>query len=307
MGYIDHEIRRLFGKAINHYRLIEDGDRIAVAVSGGKDSMLLLWMLRERLRRIPINYDLAAVHVDPGFDCESADRLEAWFIREGFRYEIIRTDFGVRAHGPENRENPCFLCARLRRAALFTKARELGCGKIAFGHNQDDLIETFWINVCYGAQVAGMVPKQEFFGGEITAIRPLALVPVPTIIRMCKHLDLPIVPSNCPSADRNQRAEIRAMLDALYKKNPKVRGNIFHAMSNINFEYLPPGLPSRGKRGDGGQKTEGGRQKTEGGRQKTGDGGRKSDSGGLRPEDGDRDERPERANPGLLAKMERTS
>jgi tRNA 2-thiocytidine biosynthesis protein TtcA len=156
MAHADQEVRRLLGKGIHHYGLIEDGDRIAVAVSGGKDSMLLLWLLRERLRRVPISYELVAVHVDPGFDNETSDSLESYFIREGFRYEIIKTDYGVRAHGPENRENPCFLCARLRRSALFKKAGELGCSKLAMGHNQDDMIETFFLNICYGAQVAGM-------------------------------------------------------------------------------------------------------------------------------------------------------
>lgn len=251
MAHLDQEVRRLFGKAIHYYGLIENGDKIAVAVSGGKDSMLLLWLLRERLRRVPISYELNAVHVDPGFDSESADMLEDYFKREGFQYEIIRTDFGPRAHGPDNRENPCFLCSRLRRSALFTKTRELDCRKIAFGHNQDDLIETFFINVCYGAEIAGMLPRQEFFGGEITAIRPLALLPAPTILRMCKRLGLPVLPSTCPSACKNQREEIRSMLEGLYRKNAKVRGNIFHAMSNINLEYMPPGIPARGKRGPG--------------------------------------------------------
>ncbi len=249
MAYIDQEVRRLLGKAINHYGLIQAEEEIAVAVSGGKDSMLLLWLLRERLRRIPIKYGLTAVHVDPGFDSETADRLESYFVREGFRYEIIRTDFGLRAHGPQNRENPCFLCSRLRRATLFKKARELGCTKIALGHNQDDLIETFFINICYGAQVAGIVPRQEFFGGEITVIRPLALISAASIARMCKRLEIPVLPSQCPSADRNKRSEIRGILEGIYKKNPKVRGNIYHAMSNVNLEYLPPGLPARGKRG----------------------------------------------------------
>jgi tRNA 2-thiocytidine biosynthesis protein TtcA len=131
---------------------------------------------------------------------------------------------------------------------LFKKARELGCPKIALGHNQDDIIETFFMNICYGAQVAGMMPKQEFFGGEITLIRPLALVPAQSILRVCKNLGLPIVPTNCPSAAKSRRTEIRNMLEGLFRKNVKVRGNIYHAMSNINLEYLPKGLPVRGKR-----------------------------------------------------------
>jgi tRNA 2-thiocytidine biosynthesis protein TtcA len=248
MAFAYHQVRRLLGKGISHYGLIEDGDRIAVGVSGGKDSMLLLWLLRERLRRIPVSYELTAVHVDPGFDTESADRLGAFFTREGFQHEIIRTDHGPRAHGPENRENPCFLCARLRRSALFRKAHELGCSKIALGHNQDDMIETFFINICYGAQISGMVPKQTFFEGKMTLIRPLALVPAPSILRVCKELGLPVFPTKCPSASNGGRTEIRNMLEGLISRNSKVRGNVYHAMSNINTDYLPPRLPASGRR-----------------------------------------------------------
>jgi tRNA 2-thiocytidine biosynthesis protein TtcA len=111
------------------------------------------------------------------------------------------------------------------------------------------MIETFLMNICYGAQVAGMMPKQKFFEGEITVVRPLALVPAQSILRACKNLGLPILPTNCPSAAKNQRAEIRNMLEGLFRKNSKVRGNIYHAMSNINLEYLPKGLPARGRRG----------------------------------------------------------
>ncbi|MFP5213729.1 MAG: ATP-binding protein [Acidobacteriota bacterium] len=242
MAFIDQEVRRFIGKAIHHYGLIEDGDRIVVAVSGGKDSMLLLWMLRERMRRVPINYEITAVHVDPGFDAESADRLEGYLRDEGFRYEIVRTDFGTRAHSEENRENPCFLCARLRRTALFKKAGELGCTKIALGHNQDDFNETFLINICYGSQVSSMVPKQVFFGGEMTVIRPLALVPAEKVERLGRRMGIPVIPNCCPSAATNKRKEMRDILDTLYRKNPKVRGNIFHAMSHVNAEYLPPPL-----------------------------------------------------------------
>ncbi|MHC1742958.1 MAG: ATP-binding protein [Syntrophobacteraceae bacterium] len=242
MSFLDKEVRHLVGKAIHGYRLIENGDRIAVGVSGGKDSMLLLWLLRERLERIPGHYDLFAVHVDPGFDPPSADALEAFFQREGFPYVVLRTDHGPRAHGPENRENPCFLCARLRRTALFDTARELGCTKIAMGHNQDDLIETFFINILYGAQVAAMLPRQVFFGGAMTVIRPLALVPAFKVEKLRERMNLPIIPNPCPSAGRNKRQEVRRMLEDLYRGNRKVRGNIFHAMSHVNLEYLPPPL-----------------------------------------------------------------
>jgi tRNA 2-thiocytidine biosynthesis protein TtcA len=247
MASIERDVRRLVGRAISHYDLIHDNDRMVVAVSGGKDSLLLLWLLRERLRRIPIRYDLTAVYVDPGFDATGSDQLEAFFLKEGFAYRIIRTDHGIRAHRSDNRENPCFLCSRLRRATLFHQARDLDCRKIAMGHNQDDLIETFFINICYGAQTATMVPKQLFFGGKITVIRPLALVPADKAERLCRRLGLPIVTNACPSASKNKRQEVRTLLETLCKSNPKVRGNIFHAMSHVNLEYLPP--PLDGPRG----------------------------------------------------------
>lgn len=239
MASVEREARRLLGKGIHRYRLIEHGDRIAVAVSGGKDSFLLLWLLREQLHRAPVHYDLVAIHVDPGFDTQSGEQIESFFQKEGFAYEMVRTDHGPRAHLAENRENPCFVCARLRRSTLFRKAQELGCRKIAFGHNQDDFIETFLINIFYSAQVASMLPKQPFFDGEVTIIRPLVLIDAAKVQRLCRRLELPVIPNPCPSAHRNKRHEIRTLMETLYRKNPKIRGNIFHSMSNINPEYLP--------------------------------------------------------------------
>jgi tRNA 2-thiocytidine biosynthesis protein TtcA len=242
MAFLDQELRRLMGKAIHHYDLIADGDRIVVAVSGGKDSLVLLWLLRERLRRAPIHYDLVAVHIDLGFDPQPALELEEFFRSEGFAFRILATDYGRRAHGPENRENPCFWCARLRRTALFKTAQELRCNKIAFGHNQDDFIETFFINICYGGQVSTMIPRQPFFGGELTVIRPLALVAAGKVERMRDRLGLPHIVNPCPSARTNKREEMRTLLETLYHHNRKVRGNIFHAMSHVNLDYLPPPL-----------------------------------------------------------------
>lgn len=245
---LERNVNHLLGKAIHHYDLIHDGDRIAVAVSGGKDSLLLLWLLRERLGRLPVNYELRAIHVDLGFAPEPAEKLGEFFRREGFNHSILRTDYGVRAHSDENMENSCFLCARLRRSAIFRAAAELGYGKIAFGHNQDDFIETFFINICFGGQASAMLPNQSFFGGATTLIRPFALTPAAAIERLCARIGLPVVSNPCPSAHKGKRDEVRSLLDSLYANNPKVRGNIFHAMSNVNPDYLPPPLDARDRR-----------------------------------------------------------
>lgn len=239
MSNVEKKVRRLLGRAVQRYRLIEADDRILVALSGGVDSTSLLYLLHHRLHRIPITYKLFTAHVDLGFQGEDYSAVHAWMDSMGIPHRVIRSNFGPRAHSPENRENPCFLCSRLRRTALFEEAKRLQCNKIAFGHNSDDLIETFLLNIFYGSQVATMLPHQPFFGGEMTVIRPLALLDSDTIRRFHQKKNLPITGNPCPSQNSGKRQEIREILQGLYRKNRKIRGNILHAMHNVNPEYLP--------------------------------------------------------------------
>lgn len=239
MGYATKEIRRLVGKAIHEHDMIRGGDHILVAVSGGKDSMSLLWLLRERLRRIPILYRLTAVHVDPGFGTDSGDRMAAFLSQEGFDYRIVRSDIGPRAHSEENRENPCFLCSRLRRKMVFEEAEALGCGRIAFGHHKDDLIETFFLNVFYGGAISTMLPTQELFEGKVTVIRPLYLADEDLIRRYAATMSWPRIDLGCPTAGSSKRQAVKEMLLRLYRTNRKIKGNIFHALQNVRPEYLP--------------------------------------------------------------------
>lgn len=239
MGYAAKEIRRLTGRAIHTGNMLEAGDRVLVAVSGGKDSLSLLWLLRERLRRIPIDYELTAVHVDPGFGADSAGRMAAFFEEHGFAYRVIRSDFGPMANSPLNLENPCFLCSRMRRKILFEAAEDLGCCKIAFGHHKDDVIETLLLNLFYGGSISTMVPVQKFFNGKITAIRPLYLVGEELVNRFARDMGWPGIELGCPVSGTSKRAEIKEMLGRLYRRNPKIRGNIFHALRNVRRDYLP--------------------------------------------------------------------
>ena len=239
MSNVEKKVRRLLGRAVQRYHLVEADDRILVALSGGVDSTSLLWLLHQRLHRIPITYKLFAAHVDLGFQGEDYSSVQAWIDSMGIPHRVIPSKFGPRAHSPENLENPCFLCSRLRRTALFEEAKRLQCNKIAFGHNSDDLIETLLLNIFYSSQVATMLPHQPFFRGEITVIRPLALLDSETIRRFHQKRDLPITTNPCPSKNSGKRQEIREILQGLYKKNHKIRGNILHAMHNVNPEYLP--------------------------------------------------------------------
>lgn len=217
--------------------MIEDGDHILVSVSGGKDSMSLLWLLRERIKRVPIDYRLTAVHVDPGFGLSSGERMEEFFETHGFDYKIVKSDCGPKAHSKLNLENPCFLCSRLRRKAVFRLADELNCEKVALGHHKDDLIETFFMNIFYGASISTMVPVQPFFKGRIFVIRPLYMIDEKMLFRYASSMDWPEISLGCPTAGFSKREEIKKVLEKFYR-NKKVKGNIFHALHNVRREYL---------------------------------------------------------------------
>ena len=226
------------GKALHSRDMIRDGDHVMVAVSGGKDSLSLLWLLREGMRRVPISYRITAVHLDPGFGAGSGERMEAFFLEHGFEHSVILSRFGPLAHSAENRENPCFLCSRLRRKTLFELARDMGCNKIAFGHHKDDVIETFFLNIFYGASISTMAPVQRFFSGKLCIIRPLFMIDEKIIKRYAESMGWRDIPLGCPTARSSKRDEIRVMLSRFYESNKKVKGNIFHALHNVRQEYL---------------------------------------------------------------------
>jgi tRNA 2-thiocytidine biosynthesis protein TtcA len=247
MPTADKKIFKKLGRAIRHYELIDGGERIAVAVSGGKDSLSLLWLLRERLRWIPKPYELIAVHLDMGFSGTRPQAVEAFCRSLEIPFHFEQTDYGVQAHGPENRENPCFLCARLRRRRLFEMAHSLGCSKLALGHNQDDIIETFFLNIFFGGQISTMVPRQILFQGALTLIRPLTLLGEREIQGLVHRRSWPQIINPCPSAGRSSREQLKKMLTEAYVHNQKIKGNIFNALSNVRTDYLLPPIP-RGKR-----------------------------------------------------------
>jgi tRNA 2-thiocytidine biosynthesis protein TtcA len=237
MAYWEKEIRSLVGKAIHRYGLIQDGDRILVGVSGGKDSLTLLHLLHERRKRVPIDYELIPVHIDLGFNSGRAEILKDFFEAKGFHYHIEFTEIGRRANSPENRENPCFLCSWERRKRIFRLAHRLKCNKVALGHHKDDMIETLLLNIFYSGEISTMLPLQSLFKGKITLIRPLALLEEKKIERFAREMGLPFGPSGCPSSGKTRRREVKEIIEALSKKNHRVKGNIFRSLSNIKLDY----------------------------------------------------------------------
>jgi len=226
------------GKALIHYHMIAEGDRIAVGVSGGKDSWSLLWLLSELRERAPVQYKLYPIYIDPGFENGPIEIIADQGRALGFDVHIERTDHGLVAHSELNRENPCFLCSRLRRKRLFEIAKDLGCAKLALAHNKDDIIETMFLNMCYAGEISTMKPYQPFFNGQLTVIRPLAYVDEDSLRRFAAQMQWPIKANPCPSAGSTKRAEIKAMLQRLYARNRKIKGNIFRAMRHVKPEYL---------------------------------------------------------------------
>lgn len=145
----------------------------------------------------------------------------------------MKSGFGPFAHSKENRENPCFLCSRLRRKAIFEKAGELECNKIAFGHQKDDFIETFFLNLLFAGSMSTLRPCQELFNGKLTIIRPLYLLNRTTIKRYAEEMGFPTIESGCPTSPSSKRAQIRSVLSNLYQTNKKIKGNIVNALQYV--------------------------------------------------------------------------
>ncbi|MEN8243722.1 MAG: ATP-binding protein [Thermodesulfobacteriota bacterium] len=237
-SYNHKALNRVLGKALHRYDMIDHGDRIVLGLSGGKDSLTLMWFLFERLARVPIDYELFPVYVDPGFEGGYGEELKAWCRNRGYPLRVEYTDFGLTAHSRENRENPCFLCSRLRRKRLFEIADELNCGKLALGHHKDDIIETLFMNMCYAGEISTMKPSQSFFKGKFMIIRPLACADEDSIRRFARSMDFPEYENPCPSASVSKRREVKEMLKKLYRSNKKIKGNIFRSMSHVREGYL---------------------------------------------------------------------
>lgn len=235
------------------YRMLADGDRVLVAVSGGIDSLVLAKVLSLWLNKAPVSYKVHALHVDmegenppPGnVACEivtslgeisvSCTILEARYIPNR---EISHRNRKREDKENINAKNICFQCARSRRSQLFDYAREHGFNKLALGHHRDDLIETFFLNMFYGGNISTMVPKQVLFSGDLSIIRPLAYLDKEEVEVIGREYSLVPVRSCCPLEERTKRVAVREILANICHQVPDVKKQIFAAMGNVRCEYL---------------------------------------------------------------------
>jgi tRNA(Ile)-lysidine synthase TilS/MesJ len=212
-----------------------------VAVSGGKDSCLLLTDLVNRQRSFPIRYTLVAAHIQTDFCtcCKKTD-LEDFFKSLGVEYVI--KDVGVIARLKPGMKMNCYWCSTQRRLELLRLAEELGCNKIALGHHQDDIIETLLMNMCYKGEISGMLPTFKYDNYPGIVIRPLALVNEDLIIEYTKVIGIKSLVCKCPYGVNSSRRDVRKMVRELAKTDRSIRDNLFKSMHNINARYLLDGV-----------------------------------------------------------------
>ena len=235
------KIKRLTGKAVADFNLLEEGDRIAVAVSGGKDSYTLLHILDAMRRRAPVNYELIAVNVDAGFPGYQQDVIARHVEEYGFASRMEMTDCsGIIDKKLRPGTSYCAFCARLRRGVLYSLADELNCNKIALGHHLDDALETLLLNQFYSGRMASMSPKLKADNGRHTIIRPLAYVEESLIIEFSREQNFPIICCSCPVhgvGDQN-RQKMKQLISQLAEENPDLRGSMRTALGNLQPRHL---------------------------------------------------------------------
>lgn len=232
-------LNRKIGRAMHDWRMLDHGDRVLVAVSGGVDSLVAAWVLQQWRAKAPIEYEVEAVHIvnDP-VGAATAGDLSAESIGRQVRGWGLTYSAVAGRPVPEGEDRTCFICARNRRSQLFDLARQRGCGKVAFGHHKDDLIETFFINSLYSGNLSTMLPRQDLFGGRLSLIRILSYLEKGDVLELAERAGIEPVVDRCPLAGDTRRDTVRELLAGLYAAVPGAKESVFAALGNVRYEYL---------------------------------------------------------------------
>jgi tRNA 2-thiocytidine biosynthesis protein TtcA len=225
---------------MNDFQLLQEGDRLLVAMSGGKDSYALCALLHDLQKRAPIRFELIAVHVDQGHPGYDGAPLEAWLREASVPYRVLHEDtYSIVTDKIPEGKTYCSLCSRLRRGILYQAATDLGCNKIALGHHRDDALETLLLNVFFGGKLASMPPRLVSDDGRHVVIRPLIYCAESHLAAYAELRRFPILPCNlCGSQSEAQRKQMKALLNDLEAKHPTLRQTMLAAMGNVNPSHL---------------------------------------------------------------------
>ncbi len=228
------------GRCIADFELIEAGDRVMVAVSGGKDSYALLHLLDRSRRRAPVPFEIVAVHLDQGHPGYDGRPLEHWLREHGYRHHIIHEDtYQLVIDRISEGQTYCSMCSRLRRGILYNLAEKLDCTKIALGHHRDDAIETLMLNLMFNGSLSAMPAKLSSDDGRNIVIRPLLYCAERDIAAYAEEMGFPILPCNlCGTQENLWRQQVKQMLDDLEQRAPKVRQSMLAALKNVHTTHL---------------------------------------------------------------------
>ena len=217
-------------RGVDDYNMIEDGDKIAVGVSAGKDSLTLLCAMADLRRFYPKKFELCAVTVDMGFDGTDFSPIKALCDELGVEYHIVPTQISKVIFDVRKEKNPCSLCAKMRRGALYGYAKEIGFNKVALGHHFDDVVETFMLNLFYEGRLGCFQPVTYLSNTGITLIRPMLYMPEKDVRYFASKAELPVVKSTCPADGNTEREEMKKLLASLERENKGLRYRIFGAI-----------------------------------------------------------------------------
>lgn len=236
------QLQRLFSltrQAVDNYNMIQDGDKIAIGVSGGKDSLTLLYALHGLKRFYPCKFELVAITVDLGFDNFDLSPVQKLCDELAIPYKIISTDIGHILFDTRKETNPCALCAKMRKGAFNQAAKELGCNKIAYAHHKDDLIETMMLSLIFEGRFYAFSPKTFLDRMELTVLRPLMYVTESEVIGFKNKFKLPVCKNPCPVDGKTKREYVKNFIRQLNLENPGVKDRLFHAIVTGDIEGWP--------------------------------------------------------------------
>lgn len=233
------ENKRLFNpfrKTILNYHMIEEEDRIAVGLSGGKDSSTLLYLLTLLQKRIPFPFEIVPITLTLGFEGMDISPLQQYVENLGHKLYIKETNISRIVFDVRKEKNPCSLCANLRRGILYDYAKSLGCNKVAYGHHLDDGIETFFMNLIFGGKLGVFQPVTYLSRMDISLIRPMIGIEEKNIIQFVKSKQIPIIQNPCPADKNTKREEMKELVRTLSEKYPNIRQNFLTAATHVQEE-----------------------------------------------------------------------
>ena len=247
-----NEVKRLLSfvrRAVDDYQMIEEGDRIAVGISGGKDSLALLGALARMRLFYPKKFEVIGVTIDMGFEGSDYSTIDAFCRSLNVEYRVVKTEIAKIIFDVRKESNPCSLCAKMRRGSLHAAAVEAGCNKVALGHHYDDAVETFMMNLFFEGRIGCFSPKSYLSNRQITLIRPLIYAQEADVKFFARRQNLPVLTSLCPEDHATEREKMKLLLEELEKENEGLRHRIFHAMCKSNID----GFSIHGKYPDAGK------------------------------------------------------